>query len=237
VQQWIDKASAPIETNRKFALLRNVFKWGRRWGLTFYNPCLGAMLSEEIPRTRVPAPWEQEVLLACATAPMDLMLRHVRLVGWREGDTRLLHRFQLKADGIYLRQSKRGARQLWVWTPELRALIDEALARPEAERAKRLEKNGNYIYVGTRKAEPLTLWGFQSHWRRTVKAANRALREACAGWPERHIPQIKGLNFHDYRAEAIEQADEPSTFAGHSDPRVTKRHYQRSPQRVRPLSR
>lgn len=236
IQQWLDKSDAPIETNRQFGLLRNNFKWARRWGLSFYNPCLGALPNEENPRDRVALPWEYEVLLACASAPMSLILRHVRICAWREGDARKLHRFQLKPDGIYLRQSKRGAKQLWEWNPELRALVDEALARPEAKRAQKLEENSGYIYV-SRNAQPLTLSGFQSNWRRLVKRVNRLLRESCEGWPIEHVPQISGLVFYDFRAEAIEHSAEPTKFAGHSDPRTTKRHYLRSPARLKPHAR
>jgi len=237
VQQWLDASESPVATNREFSLLRNAFKWARRWGMTFYNPCLGALPAEESARERVPAPWEREVLLACATAPLSLMLRHVGMTGWREGDTRLLHRFQLKPDGIYLRQSKRGARQLWEWTPELRALVEEAQERPEAKRARRLKEGSGYIYVG-RGGKPLTLSGFQSAWRRLLARANRLLAEACteAGWEAEDVLKIEGLVFHDSRAEAVEQADDPQAFAGHSDPRVTKR-YLRSPRRIRPLER
>lgn len=240
VQQWIDRAESPIAANREFSLLRNAFKWGRRWGLTFYNPCLGVLPAEEGARERIPAPWEREALLACATQPMSLMLRHVGMTGWREGDTRLLHRFQLKPDGIYLRQSKRGAKQLWLWTPQLRALIDEALERPEAKRAQRMKGDlGGYIFVG-RHAKPLSLSGFQSAWGRLVERTNRRLAEACieAGWGKDTKPlKIEGLVFHDSRAEAVEQAEDPTAFAGHSDPRTTKRHYMRSPTRLQPLKR
>lgn len=230
LQRSLDQAEAPISANRELALLSTVFGWARRWGLTFYNPCAGVMRNEEAPRSREVAPWERETLLAVASPAIALMMRWERITGWREADVYTLLRVQLEAAGVALRQGKRGRRQMWSWTPELRAIVDEAKELPGA-------KESLYVFPADKKKSagaPLTKWGFQSAWRRTIARANRLLAELGPG-----APQIRDLHFHDLRAEAIAEAEElrgdGSRFAGHADPRVTRKHYLRRVQKVEPL--
>jgi len=230
LQRWVDRADARISANRELALLSTVFGWARRWGCTFYNPCKGVMRNEEAPRSRQVAPWEFEVLLAAATPAIALMMRWERITGWREADVYTLTRGQLEAAGVTLRQGKRGRRQLWLWTPELRAIAEEAKALPGARDSLCVFPARKIRNAGA----PLTKWGFQSAWRRTIARANAMLAELGPG-----APQIRDLHFHDLRADAIGQAEElrgdGQRFAGHADPRVTRKHYLRRVQKVEPL--
>lgn len=213
-----------VQANRHIAVLSAVFSHAAREGKTDYNPCLGVERNVEAPREREVATWEAEVLLAAATPLMALMMRYERLTGWREGDVRILGRPQLSAQGIRLKQGKRGKRQLWLWTPELREIVTEAIARPEAKR-------GLAVFA-SRTGGPLTVSGFQSMWRRTRVRANKLLGQC-------EIPlKIEDLHFHDLRAaagdDAAEMGQDRAAFLGNSEA-VAERHYARRELKVRPL--
>jgi integrase len=213
-----------VQANRHVAVLSAVFTYAAREGKTDYNPCLGVERNPEAPREREVEPWEAEVLLAVATPLMALLMRYERLTGWREGDVRILGRPQLTAQGIRLKQGKRGRRQLWLWTPELREIISEAIARPEARR-------GMAVFA-SRTGGPLTVSGFQSMWQRTRARANRLLARC-------EVPlKIEDLHFHDLRAaagdDAAEMGQDRAEFLGNSKA-VAERHYARREQKVRPL--
>lgn len=223
VQRWVYEIGN-VQANRHLAVLSAVFSHAARAGKTDYNPCLGVERNTEAPREREVAPWEAEVFLAVATPLMALMMRYERLTGWREGDVRQLGRPQLTAPGIKLKQGKRGKRQLWLWTPELREIITEAIARPGAKR-------GLAVFA-SRKGSPLSVSGFQSMWQRTRARANRLLARC-------EIPlKIEDLHFHDLRAaagdDAAEMGQDRAAFLGNSEA-VAERHYARRETKVRPL--
>ena len=223
-----------VHANRHAAVLSSVFTYAARIGKTSYNPCLGIKRNAEAPREREVAPWEAEVLLAVSTPLMALLMRYERLTGWREGDVRQLSRPQLQAEGIKLKQGKRGRRQLWLWTPELREIIAEAIARPEARKALAvaLKTRTHPAVFAARTGKPLTLYGFQSLWRRTRERANKLLAEC-------EVPlKIEDLHFHDLRAvaadDAVELGQDRAEFLGNSKA-VAEKHYARRELKVRPL--
>jgi hypothetical protein len=205
-------------------VLSQVFEYARDVGLTEYNPCEGVERNTELPRDREALAWEVECLLAAAPPLLALMIRFVRITGWRGHEIRALEHRQFEPAGIRLQRAKGGQRELWEWTPELRAIVDEAKKLRGAVRSLR------YVFC-TRKGGQLTEWGLQSLWRATLRRANRQLADSGVG--------ISGLTFHDLRSKAIDDAAErgldPVAFASHSDSKVTRRHYLRRAKRQTPL--
>jgi hypothetical protein len=238
LQSWIDDAEAPVEANRQLSLLSTIFAWARRWKLSVYNPAQGVLRREERPRDREVLPWEVEVLMAVARARMALMIRFERVTGWREGDVYGALRAKFRADVIRHVQGKRGRKQRWEWSPELRAIVAEAATLPGAEKS--------LFLFPTEEGTPLTQWGFQSDWRRTREAARDAIRAAdyidvtsSAPWPaELRLPALVDLHFHDLRAaagdDAEDQGQDAAAFLG-NDPSVRAKHYARRGAKVRPI--
>ena len=224
VQQFVSHADAKVQANRHSAVLSDVFAFGRRAGLTIYNPVLGVEKNVEQSRDRNLLPWEREILLTAATPRMALMIRLVRIVGWREADIVKFSRKQCEADGVSLKQSKRGAKQIWAWTPELRAIVEEAKAL----------FNHLTLLFPSEDGKQLTVSGFQSDWKRTVERANKMIAEAG------DLPLITDLHFHDLRKRAINDAMKAGhsgkDFAGHSDERTVRDHYALDGVRVTPLA-
>lgn len=242
LQAWLDGHPALISANRELALLSTVFGDARRWGLTVFNPCTGVRRHEEIPRDREVAQWELEAILAVAGEREALMVLWERATGWREGDVRTLSRTQATPEGVRLRQAKRGRKQLWEWTPALRAIWEASRELPGAKDSLVVFPKG----LGKTKGAPLSVEGFQSLWARLLERTRAAIAQAdyvnvvdAAPWLEAaKLPPLDDLHFHDLRAAAIDRAEQrgedAQRFAGHTDPRTTRRHYLRSVQRVKP---
>lgn len=208
IAQFLRNATAQTQANRHIGLMSVVFNRSREWGLTEYNPCFKVRRNREIPRDYEPTAKSLTALLnATKNEMMKLTIRFAAITGWREGDIRLLRKDQLQDEGIFLRTSKAGKKQLWVWTPELRAIV-------EAAKGLRGNKVSSMWVFPSRNGTPYTIDGFQSNWARIRSKAG-----------------MKGMHFHDIRSFAGDEAEEAgldsSKFLGHSDPKVTRRHYLR----------
>jgi hypothetical protein len=233
----------PVAANRHVACLSAAFRWAISEGLTTYNPCAGVARNAEDPRDREPLAWEVECLRAMAgtlASPlMGLLMDFEAITGWRVSDVLNLDRRQCTAEGIRLKQGKRGKRQLWAWSDELRRIVRQALELPGARRAELLARGkvvqGHFPLepiFPSRSGKPLTLSGFESNWQRLRDLTNAALAEAA-------VPlAIDDLHFHDLRSKAGDDADDlgfnVADFLG-NDPAVAERHYARREKVVLPL--
>jgi site-specific recombinase XerD len=234
-----------VAANRHVACLSAAFRWAVSEGLTTYNPCAGVARNAEEPRSREPRPWEVECLRAIAgtlASPlMGLLMDYEAITGWRVSDVLNLDRRQCTAEGIRLKQGKRGKRQMWSWSDELRRIVREALELPGAARAARLARGDARVLQGhfplepifpSRNGRPLTLSGFESNWQRLVELTNAALAEC-------EVPlAIEDLHFHDLRSKAGDDAAaagfDIADFLG-NDRAVAERHYARREKVVLPL--
>jgi integrase len=208
IAQFLRNATATVQANRHIGLMSVVFNRAREWGYTEYNPCIRVRRNKETPRDYEPTAKSLDDLLnATKNEMMKLTIRFAAITGWREGDIRLLRKDQLQEDGIFLRTSKRGKKQLWVWTPELRTIV-------EAAKGLRGNKVSSLWVFPSRTGTPYSIDGFQSNWARIRNKAG-----------------LKGMHFHDIRSFAGDEAEaaglDATKFLGHSDPKVTRRHYLR----------
>jgi len=234
VQRFLREGTAQTMANRHVAVLSDSFRYAKLCGLTEYNPCLGAERHKEHPRDREVLDDEIETLLAHASGVLRLMIRYVLITGWRLKDICELRVFQVTEAGIRLRQSKRGRRQLWQWSPELQSILTEADELRGALRAKKARKRrgiDEQVIFCTRLGKAFTKYGFETVWGRLRKKANSArLAEGKPG--------IEDLHFHDLRARASDDAEEAgqdrAKFLG-NDPSVAHRHYARRVTKIRPL--
>ncbi|MET0164813.1 MAG: hypothetical protein ABW318_07410 [Vicinamibacterales bacterium] len=117
-RSWCTGAS-PTQAKKDVSLPSQVFEYARDVGLTEYNPCELVERNNELPRDREALAWEVEALIAVAPTLLALMIRFVRITGWRGHEIRSLEHRQLEPGGILLQRAKGGKRELWEWTPEL----------------------------------------------------------------------------------------------------------------------
>lgn len=225
IQKWVFDGGRPME-NTSLAVLSNVFEQAIRAGRTTYNPCLSVVTNAQDARTREPAEWEVECLRTLAEPLLGLMMDFEAICGWRVMDIARLQRIQLTADGVKVKHGKRGKRRLWEWTPELRRIIGEADNLPGATTFP-----ASPVFP-TRRGKPYSYSGAYRAWCSLIERTN-AMLAAC------EIPlRIEDLHFHDLRSKAHDDAEdagrEGHELLGNTE-RVSREHYARREQKVRPL--
>jgi integrase len=193
------------------AVLAVIFSHGPAWGLTAYNPCRELPKQKKDRKAKSYIPTFEQITAAAERAKprLRLMIEWAWRTGWRETDILCFQIQQIPGDRLPLTQSKTGVDQDWEVTPELRSILDRAAKLPGRSRSM-------FVFP-QRNGKPVTLTGFQSDWRR-LKA---------------------GFQFRAIRKWAINQkiaaGENAADFAGHSDPRTTRQHYDQTPKKVSPL--
>lgn len=226
IQRWISEHPHKAMANRYYAVLDNSFAFGISRGRMTYNPCQDVTKNAQRAREREPLPWEVECLRTLAGARLGLLMDFEEITGWRVSDILRLKRDRLTADGVRVRQKKKGKRQLWEWTAELRRIVTEAAALPGATPFPASPvfptRRGGHVAYGT----------FNTQWQELKRKVNRLLA-AC------EVPlEIQDLHFHDLRSKAHDDAEDAGMqgheFLGNTEA-VAHRHYRRREQKVRPL--
>lgn len=229
-----ENKARPVAANHEIRLLRKIFRCARQlWGLTEYNPCDGAFYHPETPRSHYV---EDEAFLAVyGVAPPTLkcMMDLAQMHGPRRQDIIALVLPDIRADGVLLRplKAKPGQarkRALVQWTPDLREVIDRALAlRKKVRGSGRVECVHLFL---TRRGTPYTISAFNSLWRRAMKRAIRLEK----------LSVDSRFTFHDIRRKAGSDAEtdaQATEMLVHTDARTTLRVYRAKPKVVTPHAR
>jgi len=214
-----------VQANRDRALLSVTYSHARRIGafpntaddptkaLEYRNP--------EKPRQRYVTDDEMAKLIAAASPKMRTIARFIELTGMRQGDALQMKLADLDDEGFTYWNSKAKKRQGLEWSDELRATVEDAkkLWR-RFGREFLFESRPKGKHAG-RPPGPYTTSGLRALWRRV---------RAKAG--------IADATLHDLRRKSGSDAateQEAQDRLGHSDPKVTRRHYRAKVVRHRPL--
>jgi len=220
IAQYLDirGAKAPVRANREISLLSHIFSYAMRWGMMDGNPCIGVAKNPEKGRDRYVTDAEFEGVKALASPFIAILMDIAYLTALRKGDILALRLDQIGDEGIYIKQAKTGAKQLYEWSPGLREAVDKARKLHPVVR-------GFFLFC-TRRGQPYTDAGIKAMWNRVqVKWANQGGQR---------------FTFHDIRAKALTDAKrmgrDAQLLAGHASAAMTE-HYikQREFQRVTPL--
>ena len=210
--------NAPIRANREISLLSHIFSYAMRWGQLDRNPCIGVAKHPEKGRDRYITDQEFESVKNLASDLIATVMDFAYITALRKGDILKLKLDQITDEGIWVKQSKTGSKQLYEWTKGLHDVVS---------RAKQLKRpiRGLYLFC-TRQGQPYSDSGFKAMWQRVqVK------------WAE--IGGVR-FTFHDIRAKALTDAKrlglDAQSLAGHASASMTE-HYikQRDFKRVTPL--
>lgn len=209
---------APIRANREISLLSHIFSYAMRWGLIDRNPCLGVAKHPEKGRDRYISDNEFESVKNLASELISIVMDFAYITAMRKGDILKLKLDQITDEGIWIKQSKTGSKQLYEWTNGLTDVVNGAksLKRPI---------RGLYLFC-TRQGQPYSDTGFKAMW-------NRVQLKWAESGGER-------FTFHDIRAKALTDAKrmglDAQSLAGHASSAMTE-HYikQRDYKRVIPL--
>ncbi|WP_047535390.1 tyrosine-type recombinase/integrase [Methylotenera sp. N17] len=197
---------APIRANREISLLSHMFSYAMRWGQVDRNPCLGVAKHTEKGRDRYITDQEFEGVKEIASELIAIVMDFAYITAMRKGDILKLRLDQITDEGIWVKQSKTGAKQLYEWTNGLTEVI---------ARAKALKRpiRGLYLFCN-RQGQPYTDSGFKAMWQRIQIKWSRSGGQR--------------FTFHDIRAKALTDAKrmglDAQSLAGHSSFAMTE-HY------------
>ena len=214
-------AAGNVQANRDKALLSVAYSWHRLNGYKGNDPTKRLQYrNEEKPRDRYVTDEEMAALIAAASPKLGCIARFIELTGMRQGDALRLRLTDLDDEGFTYWNSKSKKRQGLEWSDELTACVDDA---------KRLWRRfgREWLFEGKPRGKlhargygPYTPSGLRALWRRA---------RAKAGLPD--------VRLHDLRAKSASDAQtlqEASERLGHTDERVTARHYRRKVKRSKP---
>lgn len=223
VQRFIVEAGS---LGKKYlAILTGSFDNAIRTGLTTYNPCDKVVAPDQPARTREPQEWEVECLRVLASPAMALMMEFEAITAWRIRDILTLSRGQLGPAGVKA-VHKGGKRRIWEWSEEMRRIMREAESLPGASKFP-----ASPIFP-SESGRPYRYARFNEEWNALKAKANAELATGA-------IPlSIEDLHFHDLRSKAHDDAEDESRpgydLLGNT-PAVSKKHYRRRAEKVRPL--
>jgi integrase len=209
---------APIRANREISLLFHIFSYAMRWGQIDKNPCLGVAKHSEKGRDRYISDHEFESVKKIASELIAIVMDFAYITAMRRGDILKLRLDQITDEGIWIKQSKTGSKQLYEWSNGLIEVVDRAKALKRPIR-------GLYLFC-TRQGQPYSDTGFKAMW-------NRVQVKWAASGGQR-------FTFHDIRAKALTDAKrlglDAQSLAGHATSAMTE-HYikQREFKRIMPL--
>jgi integrase len=197
---------APIRANREISLLSHIFSYAMRWGLVDKNPCIGVAKHTEKGRNRYISDQEFESVKTIASDLISIVMDFAYITALRKGDILNLRLDKITDEGIWITQSKTGARQLYEWTEGLSDVVNKAKALKRPIR-------GLYLFC-TRQGQPYSDTGFKAMWNRVqVK------------WAEQGGERF---TFHDIRAKSLTDAKrmglDAQSLAGHATAAMTE-HY------------
>ncbi len=203
-----------VAGNRERALLSaayaHLIKTGQYKGA---NPAAGLQFrNPEKPRKRYVDDEEFSKLLAAAGTRMRTLLSFAFATGMRQLDVLNLQITAGAKEGIRYVDSKTGQTHLVAWTDELRTLW----------RAAAGARVGALPLFLARDGEAYTSSGFRASFRRVAVRA-----------------KLENIRFHDLRRKAGSDAadlDHAQELLGHSDAKVTKKHYRAKPVAVAPIA-
>lgn len=213
---------APVRANREISTLSSAYSWAMRRGLAAMNPCYGVRRNPESPSRRAPELWEIRAVQKHTTPKWAAVIELALLLGQRGVDLRTLRRNAVTEDGILIEQTKRGAKVLIEWSPELRAAHDNLVAITSRYRTQSM-----YL-VPAKLGQPYTASGWKAMMYKAVSAALEA-----GDIEER-------FSFHTIRAASAtiedEQGGKPQKRLGHRTENQTATYIRgRRPTRVKPL--
>lgn len=211
-----------VQANRDKALLSAAFTHARNMGaFAGIDPTKGLQFrNEEKPRDRYVTDDEMRRLVEAASPKLGTIARFIELTGMRQGDALRVKLSDLDDEGFTYWNSKSKKQQGLEWSPELEAVVEDAKRLWRRFGREWLFESHPKGLHSKRGYGPYTPSGLRALWR---------VARAKAGLPD--------VRLHDLRAKSGSDAqtdEEARDRLGHSDTKVTQRHYRRKIKRSKP---
>lgn len=212
-----------VQANRDKALLSAAFTHARNIGaFAGIDPTKGLQYrNEEKPRSRYVTDAELDAIIAKASPKLGTIARFIELTGMRQGDALRVKMTDLDDEGFTYWNSKGKKWQGLEWSPELVAVVEDAKRLWRRFGREWLFESHPRGKHAARGVGPYTTQGLRALW--------RVAREKAG---------LRDVRLHDLRAKAASDAastGDAQALLGHSDAKVTQRHYRRKVGRVKPV--
>jgi integrase len=211
-----------VQANRDKALLSAAFSHARNLGaLTGEDPTKGLQFRiHEQPRQRYVEDAEETALQGAASPKLAVIMRFLYLTGMRQSDALRVRLSDLDDAGFTYWNTKGKKWQGLEWSDELKATVDEA---------KRLWRRfgREYLFESVPKGKHAKR-GAGAYTPSGLRALFRVARKKSG---------VKDVTLHDLRRKAGSDVEEghAQQLLGHSDPKVTRRHYRAKVSRSKPV--
>jgi integrase len=234
---YADKRGQRACMRLEISLLSDAYTKAVKWGYLDKHPFKHEVQFEGLEaRTRYVEDWEIKEALSLpapdekgGVAMIQAYIELKILLGLRQTDMLLLREDQMKEDGVHVTPSKTkkksGKKIIFTWTDELRRAVAKVRAARPLDISPLLfcTRYGDcYLNLETGRA-----YGFASIWQRFM---DRLLKET----------EVKeSFAERDLRAKTASDAENEAhaqEMLGHTDPKVTRKHYRnRKPTVTKPL--
>lgn len=217
LRDTIAAKSGNVQANHHLKTLKHALRKAVEWGAVAHNAAREVSKLKVRQRERYVTDAEFAAVRANAPPMIRIAMEIAVLTGLRRGDILALTKDACHDDGLHVGTSKTKRDLIFEWTPDLRAVIDDA---------KAMQPRFRQAIVATRSGKPFTGNGFGTEWRKVMVRTYPKGREH-ARW-----------RFNDIRSKSASDTAElaaASARLGHTSTAVTKRHYIRKPAKVTPL--
>jgi hypothetical protein len=112
IAQYLDNRGikSKVRANREISLLSHIYSMGMRWGVVNVNPCIGVAKHKEVGRSRYIMDSEFEAVKNMAGDLISTVMDFAYITALRKGDILRLKLDQITNEGIWIKQSKTGAK-------------------------------------------------------------------------------------------------------------------------------
>jgi integrase len=211
-----------VQANRDKALLSAAFTHARNMGaFAGVDPTKGMQhRNEEKPRQRYVTDGEMAIALNSASPKLACIMRFLYLTGMRQGDALRVRLTDLDDEGFTYWNTKGKKSQGLEWSDDLTATVEEAKRLWRRFGREWLFESNPKGKHAARGIGPYTPSGLRALWR---------VARTKAG--------IADMRLHDLRRKAGSDVgeDDARRLLGHSDSKVTRRHYRAKADRVKPV--
>jgi integrase len=123
----------------RLSLLSRIYSVAiNEWGWLHISPCREVHRNRETRRERYITDLELNALNSAASDRMSCIIDLAYLTAARKGDLLKIMLKDIRADGLHVRQQKRGKYQIFNWSPTLHAVV---------ARAKKLRRKHDALYL------------------------------------------------------------------------------------------
>jgi integrase len=217
IYAYLEAYKSAVGGNQSIIIMRHALERARMAGWVEVNAANKIKRNKTNVRTRYITDDEFNRIYESGTDTLKAVMKLHYLIGQRPCDIMKIHLNDISEEGIYVQQQKTKAKQLFVWTEQLRDAVKQAKALPRPVR-------GLTLFCNT-KGKPYGMREFRCQWIAACKIAG-----------------VEDAQWRDLRAKAATDAENTDqdyqSLLGHTSKAMSDRYVKRfKVKKVQPLER